>query len=109
MDGEAEHAASKIAAGAPTNTRGGRVFGTEEDVLSFQQWLAAAFEQFPCASLYPAITQQAKIIISKWRARLPRKVWLRFVKDNRVLKEINGACATICLRNNLPGGTANRS
>eukprot|EP00039_Didymoeca_costata_P008702 m.115253 g.115253 ORF g.115253 m.115253 type:complete len:428 (+) comp14195_c0_seq1:205-1488(+) len=64
-------------------------YGTDEDVQEFKEWLTSATKELPMATKHSSLVESARDIICRWRALMPKTVWLRIFKDNRILKELN--------------------
>jgi hypothetical protein len=74
--------------GKPT---GERVQFSPEEVL---EWLTDELKQKPVYTLYPEIAEKAKSIFASWSTRFDPRVWARFTRRGRVVKELN-ECAPV--------------
>jgi hypothetical protein len=63
---------------------------TETDDFD-EEWCRGELDKMPIRKLYPRIAEAAPGILARWKARFgdTEKVWKRFWKRGRVLKELN--------------------
>mmetsp|Transcript_33784 Transcript_33784/g.73850 ORF Transcript_33784/g.73850 Transcript_33784/m.73850 type:complete len:532 (-) Transcript_33784:183-1778(-) len=72
-------------------TLGERVHYTPAEVVT---WLVDELKQKPVFTLYPEITEKAIRVITTWSTRFDSRVWARFTRRGRVVKELN-ECAPV--------------
>jgi FkbM family methyltransferase len=59
------------------------------DPVRMEQWFEAELQKLPVWELYPEVAKQAVVCVRKWLLRFPHTIWQRFVKQKRLIKEVN--------------------
>eukprot|EP00854_Cymbomonas_tetramitiformis_P026986 gene26986-33189_t len=67
----------------------------DQSVNDSLEWLEAELRTMPIWESYPEIAEKSVQILRGWRERFPKKIWIRTVKKERILKELNESAPVI--------------